>query len=66
MNLQLFSTNIIYNSFDNFFKTINTYTIVERFVFAIKYSKKSKKRILCKVWLKCNKNRFYKIKRYKI
>lgn len=66
MNLQLFPTNIVYNSFDNLSKARNTYAIVEKFAFAIKYSKKLKKNFLRKVWLKCDKNRSYKVKKHRV
>lgn len=56
----------MYNSFDNFFKVVNIQVIAKKFVFAIKYSKTLKKKILYKVWLEYNKNRFYKAKRYKV
>lgn len=65
MNLEYSFTNIVYNSFDNCFQAVNIHIAIE-FVFVIKYNKKSKKKILCKVWLKYNKKRLYKAKRYKI
>lgn len=66
INLQLSSTNIIYNSFDNFLKVVNTYATAKKYVFAIKYSKILKKELLCKFWFKNDKNGFYKAKKYKI
>lgn len=45
---------------------MNTHTATERFVFIIKYSKKLKKKILQKVWLKYDKRESYKAKRYRV
>lgn len=63
MNLQLSLIYIVYNSFDIFFKAINTYVVTERFVFINKRDKKWKKKILCKVWLKYDKTNLTKQKK---
>ena len=53
---------MVYNSFDILLKAVNTYAATEGFALAIKRSKKSKKGILCKVWLECDKSGSYKAK----
>lgn len=62
MNLQPPFTNVVYNSFDDLFKAVNTHAAAEGFAFAIKRSKKSEKEILRKVWLECDKSGSYKAK----
>ena len=62
MNLQPSPIYMVYDSFDILFKAVNTYAATEGFAFAIKHSKKSKKGILCKVWLDCDKSGSYKAK----
>lgn len=57
---------MVYNIFDNLFKTVNTYSIVERIFFIIKYNKKLKKEILYEIWLWYNKSESFKIKKYQI
>lgn len=64
INLQTSSINRVYDSFNDFFKAVNTYIATEEFIFVIKYSKKSKKKILRKVWPECDKSKSYKAKRY--
>lgn len=64
-NLLYLYIHIIYNNFDIFLKNINIYIVIKRFVFIIKYSKKSKKKILYKIWLKYNKHKLYKVEKYK-
>lgn len=66
INVQLTSTNVVYDSFNVFLKTINIYIIIKEFVFVIKYSKKLKKEILHKIWLKYDINRSYKVKKHKV
>lgn len=55
MNLQPPPINMVYNSFDVLLKALNTYVATKRFILAIKHSKKSKKGILHKGSLECNK-----------
>ena len=66
MNLQRLPTHMVYNSFDIFFKAVNLHAATEGLVFAIKHSKKSKKGILYKVWLECDKSESYKVKKHKV
>ena len=63
MNIQPPLTNVVYNSFDIFLKAVNTHAVTEGFTLVIKHSKKSKKAILCKVLLECNKSKSYKSKK---
>lgn len=46
---------MVYDCFVNLFKDMNIYTMVERFVFIIKYSKKSKKKFYIKFYLTITK-----------
>lgn len=63
MNLQPLFINIIFNCFDVLLKVVNIHIVIKRFALAIKYSKKSKKKIVYKFGLKCDKNGFYKVKK---
>lgn len=66
MNLQPSLIHLVYNSFDIFFRAVNTYAVTERFTFGIKPSKKSNKEILRKVWFQYDKNRTYKAKKHSV
>ena len=53
---------MVYNSFENLLKAINTHAVAKSFAFAIKHSKKSKKQILHKVWPEYDKSKAKRMK----